>query len=76
MLGGVKPPKRAMSTAPLISVSPGTRPALSARPSLNQVAVRQGFLDAVLATGWNEKGASPADAELLARVDQAIVTRR
>jgi len=46
-----------------------------ARPSLNQVAVRQGFLDALLATGWNEKNASAADADLLARVEQAIVTR-
>lgn len=45
------------------------------RPALNQVAVRQGFLDAMLATGWNEKSASPAQAELLARVEQAIVTR-
>jgi hypothetical protein len=45
------------------------------RPSLNQVAVRQGFLDALQATGWNEKNASPASVELLARVEQAIVTR-
>jgi lysine-specific demethylase 8 len=45
------------------------------RPSLNQVAVRQRFLDALLATGWNEKSASPADVELLARVEHAIVNR-
>lgn len=45
------------------------------RPSLNQVAVRQGFLDAVMATGWNEKSASGTNAELLARVEQAIVAR-
>ncbi|HXK18050.1 MAG TPA: cupin-like domain-containing protein [Polyangiaceae bacterium] len=45
------------------------------RPTLNQVAVRQGFLDAMLATGYSEKSASPAQAELLARVEQAIVTR-
>jgi Cupin-like domain len=45
------------------------------RPSLNQVAVRQGFLDAMLASGFSEKNASAAEAELLARVEQAIVTR-
>jgi hypothetical protein len=45
------------------------------RPSLSQVAVRQGFLDALLATGFSEKSASPVEAELLARVEQAIVMR-
>jgi hypothetical protein len=45
------------------------------RPTLNQVAVRQGFLDALLATGWSEKSASPADVELLARLERAIVAR-
>jgi hypothetical protein len=45
------------------------------RPSLSQVAVRQGFLDAMLAAGFSEKSASPAQVELLARVEQAIVTR-
>jgi len=44
------------------------------RPLLNQVAVRQGFLDAMLATGYSEKSAAASQAELLARVEQAIVT--
>ena len=45
------------------------------RPSLCQVAVRQGFLDAMAAAGFSEKSATRADAELLARVEQAIVMR-
>jgi hypothetical protein len=37
----------------------------------NQVAVRQGFLDALMKTGFSEK--EPRDAEAMARVEQAIV---
>jgi Cupin-like domain len=43
------------------------------RPTLNQVAVRQGFLDALSASGFSEK--TPLEPALMARIEQAIVTR-
>jgi hypothetical protein len=37
----------------------------------NQVAARQGFLDAMVKTGFSER--APRDAEVMARIEQAIV---